>query len=258
MTHWDPQLYLTFNTERTQPAIDLVQRVNVQKAKAVIDLGCGPGNSTAVLRARWPDAQLTGLDSDPAMLAQARTSDATVQWMQADAGSWQPKATYDVVFSNALLQWVPDHAALLPRLIGAVAPGGALAVQIPAHVNSRLHQHILVLANSPKWSAVLGSVPHGIISHDVGFYYDVLRPHAARLDLWETEYVHVMENAEAILTWIRATGLRPFLQALSDDVQRTQFENDLLELVKVSYPQRADGKVLFPFRRLFFVAYRDR
>jgi trans-aconitate 2-methyltransferase len=209
-----------------------------------------------VLRTRWPNAHVTGLDSDPAMLMQARSTDAKVEWIQADAGSWQPREPFDVVFSNALLQWVPDHAALLPRLFAAVAPGGALAVQIPAHLNSPLHRHILEVANSPEWAATLGNVPHGIISHDVGFYYDTLRPLASHIDLWETEYVHVLENSEAILTWIRGTGLRPFLQGLPNDTDRSRFEADLLARVKVSYPPRSAGRVLFPFRRLFFVACR--
>jgi trans-aconitate 2-methyltransferase len=253
---WNPQLYLKFGAERTQPARDLAARVEVAEPRRVIDLGCGPGNSTAVLRARWPAAAITGLDSDAAMLAEAARSDAGVCWVQADAGAWTPDALYDVVFSNAMLQWLPDHAAVVERWFGAVASGGALAVQIPSHLHSALHQHIVEVAGLPEWAAATRGVRHGITVRDPGFYYDILSPLAERVDLWVTEYVHVMDSPEAILTWIRSTGLRPFLNALTNDDERDRFEAALLERVTVSYPRQRDGKILFPFRRLFFVAYR--
>lgn len=256
MSAWNPQLYLTFGAERTRPAADLAAHVDVARPRRVIDLGCGPGNSTAVLRARWPAATLTGLDSDAAMLATAKQSDPQVQWVLADAAAWEPEEPYDVVFSNALLQWLPNHASAIPRLLRAVVPGGALAVQIPSHRRSPLHHHIQEVAALPEWSAAMGDVTHGIVSHDVGFYYDILGPIAERIDLWETEYIHILESHEAILTWIRGTGLRPFLNALATDDERVRFEAALLRRVTSSYARRSDGRVLFPFPRLFFVAYR--
>lgn len=257
MPTWNPALYLTFDRERTQPAIDLAARVEIAEPRSVLDLGCGPGNSTAVLKARWPTAALAGLDSDPDMLAAAAKSDPGVRWIHADAASWRPDAAYDVVFSNAMLQWLPDHDEATRRFFGAVAQGGALAVQVPTHARSALHTNILELAKEPQWRGHLGGVHGAIHGRDPAFYYDVLAPLAKRIDLWETEYNHVLAGPEAIVTWIRGTGLRPFLHALPDEESRRRFEGELLDRVSVAYPRRPDGKVLFPFRRLFFVAYRE-
>jgi trans-aconitate 2-methyltransferase len=255
---WEPNLYLKFGSERTRPAVDLAARIEVADPRRVIDLGCGPGNSTAVLRARWPSAEITGLDSDPAMLAVAAASDAGVRWVQGDVAHWEPHERYDVVFSNAMLQWVPNHAGILPRLIRAVAPAGALAVQIPTHLESALHRQIIEIANEPQWREATRNAQQAIVTHDAGYYYDLLCNEAKRIDLWETEYDHVMDRPEDILTWIRGTGLRPFLSALSSDEDRQQFESLLLNRVAESYPPQRDGRILFPFRRLFFVAYRGR
>jgi trans-aconitate 2-methyltransferase len=254
---WDPQLYLTFAGERTRPAADLAARVEVPDPQSVIDLGCGPGNSTAVLLARWPAARLTGLDADPDMLAAARRSDAGVRWVLADAAAWDPAEGFDVVFSNALLQWVPDHAAVVPRLFRAVNPGGALAFQVPAHLESPLHRHMLELAAEPAWRDAMRPACSALTSHGPEFYYDALCPLASRVDLWVTEYCHIMAGPEAILTWIRGTGLRPFLSALPADADRRRFETALLDRSAGSYPRRPDGRVVFPVRRLFAVAYRS-
>lgn len=254
---WNPDLYLKFAGERTRPSVDLAARVEVAAARSVIDLGCGPGNSTAIVRARWPSADVTGLDSDPVMIAVAQKSDTGVRWELADAAAWEPADGYDVVFSNALLQWLPDHESLIPKLFRAVNPGGALAVQLPAHTFSPLHQHILAIAGEPGWPDTLRDARTVLTSHEPPFYYDVLCPLTKRLDLWVTEYCHVLDGPDAILTWIRGTGLRPFLQALPDEVVRTRFEAELLKRIEVSYPRRRDGRVLFPFRRLFFIAYRE-
>jgi len=256
VTSWDPQLYLRFGADRTRPAVDLAARIEIAEPRRVIDLGCGPGNSTAVLRARWPSAELVGLDNDPEMLAVAEQSDPRVQWMRGDAATWETAAEYDVVFSNAMLQWLPDHEAALPRLFDAVAPGGALAVQTPVHLQSPLHRHMVELADQPQWRDATRNARGAIVAHDAAFYYDILCRLASRIDLWVTEYCHIMDDPEAIVTWIRGTGLRPFLNALPSDEDRRQFETMLLERVKASYPRRRDGRIVFPFRRLFFVAYR--
>lgn len=258
VSNWDPQLYLTFAAQRTRPAEDLAARIDVAQPRRVIDLGCGPGNSTAVLRRRWPSAAITGLDSDAAMLAEAERSDPKVRWLKADAASWEPSERYDVVFSNAMLQWLPDHPNAVARMFRGVAPDGALAVQMPSHLRSPLHRHIVDVAALPEWQPAMRDVRHGIVEHDADFYYDILSDWAGRVDLWVTEYEHVLDGPEAIITWIRATGLRPYLNALADDEERARFQAALLARVARSYPRRRDGRVLFPFRRLFFVAYRGQ
>jgi trans-aconitate 2-methyltransferase len=256
MTGWNPDLYLKFGGERTRAAADLLARVPVAAPARVIDLGCGPGNSTALLRARWPAADVTGLDNDPAMLAAARASDPGVRWVEESAILWTADGDYDVVFSNALLQWLGPHTHVLDWWFAAVAPGGALAVQLPVvHPRALLHRIVQEVAALPEWAATLAGSDTAVC-HEPGFYYDVLCEQAARIDVWETEYSHVMDGPAAIVTWLRATRLRPLLAALPDDDTRGRFEAALLERLTAAYPRRADGRVLLPFPRLFVVASR--
>ena len=253
MLAWDADQYLKFASERTQPAIDLVSKIAL-KPKTIVDLGCGPGNSTEVLAARWAKADLTGLDSSSTMLEQARKNHPTWTWLEADLATWQPRERFDLVFSNAALQWVANHDKLLPRLKNLVADGGALAIQIPAHQQSPLHQAMLELAKLPKWAEALYSASTALSIETPCFYYDTLLPTKDTV-LWQTAYQHVMPNAAAILEWIRGTGLRPFLEALPNQAMRQEFESMLLERVKAAYPAQKDGRVLFEFNRLFMIAY---
>ena len=253
MPSWDADLYLRYADERTRPAIDLVARIGVSEPRRIIDLGCGPGNSTQVLRQRWPEAHIVGLDSSPEMIAAAKEAHPDGTWLLGDVAAWTCDEPFDVVYSNAAFQWVPDHPALIPRLMGMVAPGGALAVQMPTHFHSPLHQLILEIAEMPEWREQLTAARGAIKVEKAEFYYDLLAPICRRVDLWETEYHHVLAGPEAILAWIRGTGLRPFLSAL-DDGGKNRFEELLLAGVEKAYPRRVDGKVLFGFRRLFLVA----
>ncbi|QEH35989.1 Trans-aconitate 2-methyltransferase [Aquisphaera giovannonii] len=255
---WDPEKYLKFRGERTRPSVDLVGRIVAEDPATVIDLGCGPGNSTAVLRGRWPGASITGLDSDPAMLRAALRSDPYMNWMQGDVASWHADGAFDVVYSNAVLQWVPDHAELIPRLFRAVAPGGALAFQIPTRVDSAIYADIDEVANDPRWRAATEAARNALVDHEPAFYYDLLCTKAERLDVWTTEYQHALDGPEAVLDWMRSTRLRPFLDALPDEADRRAFEAALLGRIAAAFPRRPDGKVLFPFRRLFVIAYRGR
>ncbi len=257
MPSWAPQEYLQFENERTRPSRDLVARISVDHARAVIDLGCGPGNSTAVLAERWPLAKITGLDNSAAMLERARQHFPQHEWISGDIGEWAAStdADYDIVFSNAALQWVAGHQTLYPRLLAHVRSGGVLAVQSPANMNAPAHKIMRDLAASPKWKDHFG---HGNVRewhvHDAGFYYDVLSPAARNLDIWETEYMHVMPDTRAIAEWYKGTGLRPFLDALSGDECRDQFMQDYEAALREAYTVRTDGRVLFPFRRLFLIA----
>ena len=251
MPTWNAHQYLKFAEERTQPCRDLAMRVSVTDMTAIIDLGCGPGNSTRVLAEHWPGARITGVDSSPSMIDVARDEQPQHRWLVSDITRWplEEPEQYDLVFSNAALQWVPDHASLYPHLFARVAPRGALATQIPCDINSPPHRLMREIASPglhvKEWHADPAS-----------FYYDLLAPISARVDMWETEYHHVLPNAEAVVDWYKGTGLRPFLEALQTDSERESFLAEYLERIRREYPLRSDGKVLFPFRRLFFIAYR--
>lgn len=257
MPSWNADLYLQFANERTQPSIDLTARIRLEAPGRVIDLGCGPGNSTAVLRGRWPRSIIIGLDHSAEMIAKARAIEPSGTWEQGEIPTWAPGEKFDLVFSNAALQWVPDHVTLIPHLLAQVAAGGALAVQIPAHLESPVHRAILEIADDPEWSGQMASARWLLNVGTPGSYYDLLCREAVRVDLWITIYQHVLAGPEAIVEWVRGTGLRPFLEALATEEQRARFTARLLERVTREYPRRAHGKVIFPFRRLFFVAYRE-
>jgi|SRR5579871_117803 len=256
MPKWDAGQYLKFGNERTQPAIDLLHRVEVRDPGKIMDLGCGPGNSTEVLRGRWPAARIFGLDSSPEMIAAARKSYPEGDWAVGDAATWKAAEPFDVVFASAMLHWLPNHAETCRNWMAHVAEGGALAVQQPAHYDRVMRREILEVSEDAGWRDRMQAARESIRCETPAFYYDVLRPITSRVDVWETTYYHVLEGAEGVLEWYRGTGLRPFLQALASDKERTRFEAMLLERYSVSYSRRKDGKVLFPFRRLFVVAYR--
>ena len=253
---WNPNLYLKFANERTQPSLDLIARIGLDKPARLIDLGCGTGNSTEALRRRWPGAEVTGLDNSARMLETAARDYPAGKWVQADINAWAAETPYDLVFSNATLQWVKGHATLIPRLFAQVAPGGALAVQMPHSGKMAVRKLILATADDSAWRERMGAARNATAIESSETYYDLLAPLSSRLDLWETEYMHVMADPDAILEWIRATSLRPFLDALAGADARAAFEAQLRGRVDAAFPVRADGKRLFPFMRLFFVAYR--
>jgi trans-aconitate 2-methyltransferase len=253
---WSPERYLAFGDHRTRPAADLVARVALPAPVRIADLGCGPGNSTALLVERWPEAEVTGVDNSAEMLTRARASRVPAAWTLADIAEWTPTAPVDVLFSNAALQWLPDHARLLPRLLGEVRPGGALAVQMPRNFGSPAHVLLREVALAGPWAARLAS---SLLGESVGasaWYYDLLAPLAARLDIWETEYLQALEGDDPVLAWTRGTAMRPVQAALAEDELRA-FEADYRERLRAAYPKRLDGRTLFPFRRLFIVAWRS-
>jgi trans-aconitate 2-methyltransferase len=253
---WDADLYLKFAHERTQPALDLIHRISLESPRHIVDLGCGPGNSTNALRRRWPHARITGVDSSPAMIDTARKAHPEGDWIMADAKSWTAAEPVDLVFSNAMLHWLPDHAKVCSHFLAQLKPEGALAIQVPAHYESPLHAEIIAVSKDPAWNDRLEGARTTLTSKPARYYYDALQSLTSRLDLWETIYYHIVSGPEAVLEWFRATGLRPFLEDLSSDQERSRFEHLLLDRYKVAYPRRASGQTLFPFRRLFFVAYR--
>lgn len=260
MPTWDAKQYLRFNDQRTRPCRELAARIAIEAPERVIDLGCGPGNSTSVLAERWPESELTGLDSSPEMIDAAQKAYPHRTWRISDIAAWsgQNAETYDVVFSNAAVQWVDDHPVLFPKLLARVARGGALAIQMPGNFHAPAHRIMRELAASPAWRDHFP--PDGVREwhvDDPAAYHDILAPIAAAVDFWETEYLHVMENAAAIVEWYKGTGLRPFLDTLASNQQKADFTSQYLERIQRAYPVRKDGRVIFPFRRLFLIGYRE-
>ncbi len=253
---WDARLYLRFERERTRPSQDLVDRIELRHPRRIVDLGCGPGNSTAVLRARWPRARCTGVDRSEEMLAAARKSDPEVRWVLADLRSWRPSAPVDLLFSNAALQWVPGHRTLFPRLLRHLRPGGALAVQMPANTDEPYQRAAERVQRRSPWRRFSTGPSIGSGVAPLAAYFDLLAPRASRVELWETRYVHVLPGPEAVVDWTRGTGLRPWLARLSDEPTRRRFLAEYLREVRRAYPRQRDGAVLFPFLRRFVVAYR--
>lgn len=251
MPTWNADQYLRFADERRRPCRDLVNSISIRNAAQIMDLGCGPGNSTSVLADRWPDANLAGLDNSQSMIDTARQSRPDGQWIVRDISEWanNNESQFDLVFSNAALQWVPDHESLFPGLMKRVSPGGALAVQVPANMEALPHRLMRELAPA-------GISPRVWHVHEASFYYDVLTTEAARVDIWKTEYQHILPNAEAVVEWYKGSGLRPFLEAIHSESARTRFLEEYTSRIREAYRPRPDGAVLFPFLRLFIVAYR--
>jgi trans-aconitate 2-methyltransferase len=248
---WDAAQYLRFEDERLRPAIDLMQRIAHPGPARVVDLGCGAGNALPLLAARFPGAVVTGVDGSAAMLARAAAGGFATE--QADIAAWAPGAPVDVLFSNAALQWLGGHEALLPRLLSHLAPGGVLAVQMPSMHAAPLRAGQDRIAREGPWAAALAGVASAPGILDPGAYYDLLRPRVAALDLWVTEYVHVLRGEDPVVQWAMGTSLRPFLDVLEGEA-REGFLGAYRAAMRAAYPPRADGAVLLPFRRLFLLA----
>ena len=253
---WDPAQYLQFVNERTRPCRDLVAALDWLAPRRIVDLGCGPGNSTRVLAERWPAAQVQGVDQSAEMLASARHDLPGCDWQQADLGDWIPSpASFDLIFSNAAVQWVPHHDRLMPRLWRGEAKGGALAIQLPCNPHTPAHTLPAELAAEPAWRSWF---PHGLpptwSALSPAAYYDLLAPLVPRLDVWVVVYQHVLPSVQAIVEWYRGTGLRPWLQSLPTDSDRHRFCTAYADRLAPHYPPRTDGRVILPFERLFLVA----
>jgi trans-aconitate 2-methyltransferase len=254
---WSPQQYTKFEDDRTRPVRDLLAAVPGENPARVVDLGCGPGNSTEILAQRYPNAEIAGLDSSPEMVEAARKRMPGVRFDVADVTAWSPAETYGVILSNAVLQWVPDHARLLPRLAGYLDEGGSLAVQMPDNLDEPAHVLMRETAAAGPWAAKLAAAPNQRAERQGSeWYYGVLRPHCRRVDVWRTTYHHVLAGgADAVVEWFKGSGLRPFLAPL-DEGERTGYLERYHEGVARAYPAQADGAVLLPFPRLFIVGTR--
>ncbi len=252
-SHWDPQRYLQFSDQRLRPAVELLQRIRLDAPEHIVDLGCGAGNVTRLLAERWPAARVTGVDHSREMLDRARTTASTVAWVEAHVADWTPAVPPDLIFSNAALHWLEDHHVLLPRLVAGLADGGCLAVQMPRSWGLPSHRIMRELLNEFDTPEEL----RRRLAHDpVGSpdtYHGLLVGLVRKVDIWETEYLQVLEGEDAVVEWVSGSGLRPVLSALSDEA-RDEFLAAYREKLRAAYPMDEAGHTLYPFRRLFLVA----
>lgn len=248
---WDPQQYLAYADERGRPFVELVARVGAQRPEHVADLGCGPGNLTRLLTERWPAAQVTGVDASAAMIERAEADHPGISWQLADAREWQPEAPLDVLVTNATLQWIPDHLALLPGLTDMLAPGGWFAMQVPGNFSEPSHTLRDEVAALPIFAEHTRPAARPA-SHDASVYLRALIELGLEADAWETTYLHVLHGADAVFEWVRATGARPVLEALPAQL-RPEFEEQFKARLRDAYPADSADRVVLPFRRVFAV-----
>lgn len=255
---WSPDQYLKFAAPRFRPAMDLLQRITIPDPGNVYDLGCGPGNVTRMLVERWPGAAVTGVDDSAAMLAKAARELPGVTWVQQSLVAWRPARPADVIYSNAALHWMPNHEKYLPALVAQLAPGGVLAAQMPQNFAAPSHTLITDTIRAGKWRSRMEHLIRPAPVGDPAFYYSLLAPLAKNLDIWETEYLQVLEGRDPVKEWTKGTWLRQFLDVL-DESEAGEFEVEYARRVRDAYPPLKDGnggksgKTLFPFKRLFIV-----
>jgi trans-aconitate 2-methyltransferase len=254
---WSAQQYTSFEAERTRPVRDLIAAVPTADVRRAVDIGCGPGNSTEVLAARFPDAVVSGLDSSFDMVEAARKRLPALRFELAGITEWDDPSPFDVILANAALQWVPDHATLMPRLMGKLASGGSLAVQMPDNLEEPAHRLMRQVAASGPWAGKLANAADARAPRlGAAWYYALLRHHASRVDVWVTTYHHVLAGGtDAVVEWFKGSGLRPFLAPL-DQSETEAFLTEYRAALVDAYPPLDDGSVLLPFPRLFIVATR--
>lgn len=252
MAEWNSEQYLKFGSQRTQPAIDLVNRIRDCRPNTVLDIGCGPGNSTNTVKTMFPDAAVTGIDNSQNMIDKAAATYPDITFRLCDACS--VKGSYDVIFSNACLQWVPEHRKLLPELMDRLNPGGVLAVQFPMNADEPLYQVIKDVAADPKWGFQNVQLDyHGTLTpHE---YFNVLCDCSSDFQIWETRYYHNLPDHKALVEWVKGTKIRPYLTVLSEEMG-ARFEQEIIERSKDIYPVMKNGEVILCFRRFFFTAVK--
>jgi trans-aconitate 2-methyltransferase len=252
---WNSERYLKFEDERTQPAIDLANRIRTHDPKKIVDLGCGPGNSTQVLADRFPNAHIVGVDNSANMISAAIKKYPHLEFKMCDIGQDLSALgnDYDIAFSNAVLQWVPNHKQLLPNLLGLLNQGGVLAVQVPLQSSQPIHKIIAEVSARAKWNDNFTN-PRTFHLLPPSDYFDILSEASGDFSIWETTYYHVMKSHHDIIEWYRGTGLRPYLDVLPES-KRAEFESDVMEAIAPILPPQKNGEIIFRFPRLFFMAY---
>ncbi|EKF85585.1 methyltransferase domain-containing protein [Methanobacterium formicicum] len=253
---WNPELYLKFNEERTQPAKDLAARINIENPGKIMDVGCGPGNSTNILSSRWPESELVGIDSSVSMIESAMKNYPDIEWRIEDATKMETEEKYDIIFSNATIQWIPDQKKLISDLVGMLETGGALAVQVPMYHNMPASHVIDGVSLTGRWKELTSGASDAFTFHSSDYYYHILSSQVKSINMWQTSYFHIMPSHENIVEMLKSTGMRKFLDMLETREEKLEFEKDVLKEIKKAYSSQKDGNVLFPFKRLFFIGYK--
>jgi len=256
MNDWNPQKYLAYKNERTQPAIDLLERIVLVNPKKIIDIGCGPGNSTQILVNKFPNCTIIGLDSSKTMIEKAKADFPNQIWIHEKAENITDEEKYSLVFSNAALQWIDNHEILIPKLWKLVDGKGVFAAQIPNFEKMPINLAINNVINKVKWNNIENNIWNKqFIGLD--YYYELLNKLTKKIILWETHYYHIMESMQGIIDFIHTTAIKPYLEQLKNENEKNDFEMEILEECKNYYKEQSDGKVLFPFQRMFMIAYKE-
>ena len=256
MSEWNPELYLKFKEQRAQPAKDLIARINLKFPERILDIGCGAGNSSKELKERWWRAEVLGLDNSRTMIEKAISDYRDINFILADATeSIEHLGRFDIIFSNAAMQWMPNIDKLLPVFWSMLNPGGVIAMQIPNPTDMEIQLSIDKIAGASKWIGFFKNFQNGMYLHEPEYYYEILRKLSDKIDIWETNYHHIMLGHKSIIDWYSSTGMKPYLKRLNQ-VQQEEFAEEILTEIKTEYKLQSDGTVLFEFRRIFFMAQK--
>ncbi|HOV13968.1 MAG TPA: methyltransferase domain-containing protein [Spirochaetota bacterium] len=250
--NWNPELYLKYKKERTQPSIDLVNRIEISNPNKIVDIGCGPGNSTEILIKRWQNADIIGIDNSPQMIEKAKKDYPDYKWLLSDAKDWKPKDKYDIIFSNATLQWMSNQKELIKNLFDFLSEDGILAVQVPANSDSPLHKALIEVSKRADYDLNTKKCRELIHYHNEEFYYDILSQLSSDFNIWTTTYYHILNDYIDLIEWYKGSGMKIYLDSLPEEKIKQNFEKSVLEECKKCYKQQKDGKIIFGFRRLFF------
>jgi trans-aconitate 2-methyltransferase len=254
MTDWNPDRYLDFAEERARPALDLIARIPLRRPRLIYDLGCGPGNSTSLLKHAFPGTRIVGLDRSPAMIAKAKESFGGLEFVSADVALWPGDKEADLIFSNALFHWMPNHLDRMVRIVSAMKHEAVFAVQMPDNLAEPSHELMREIAEQGAWAAQLSKATEARAQiHPPTDYYNALKPMVRTVDIWHTAYYHAVDGVDGIVNMLSSSGLKPYLDSLRDD-EKIEFLDRYRDGLRREYPQADDGKVLFRFPRIFLLA----